>query len=171
MLPSQRSGGRFRTGWRWLWRSLLRRGWQRSSQDICGFPASLCLCLCLCWVRAPLLPDRQPGLITPVACWARARRKLRDVYRADPHSVAAEGLKPIRELYDVERGIACDPDDDRRKARKLSRLRVLDFFAWADGVLGQISARSPLAETLRYAVKLNPHLLAYTEDERLASGE
>jgi len=112
-------------------------------------------------------PDRQPGLITPVACWAHARRKLHDVYKADPHSVAAVGLKLIRELYDVERGIACDPADDRRKARKLSRLRALDFFAWADGVLAQISARSPLAEALRYAVKLKPQLLAYTEDGRL----
>jgi hypothetical protein len=112
-------------------------------------------------------PDRQPGLITPVACWAHARRKLHDVYKADPHSVAAEGLKLIRELYDVERGITCDPADDRRKARKLSRLRALDFFAWADGVLGQVSARSPLAEALRYAVKLKPQLLAYTEDGRL----
>ncbi len=112
-------------------------------------------------------PDRQPGLITPVACWAHARRKLHDVYKADPHSVAAEGLKLICELYHVERGIACDPADDRRKARKLSRLRALDFFAWADGVLAQISARSSLAEALRYAVKLKPQLLAYTEDGRL----
>ena len=111
--------------------------------------------------------DRQPGLIMPVACWAHARRKLHDVYKADPHSVAAEGLKLIRTLYDVERGIACDPADDRRKARKLSKLRALDFFAWADGVLAQVSARSPLAEALRYAVKLKPQLLAYTEDGRL----
>lgn len=111
--------------------------------------------------------DRQPGLITPVACWAHARSKLHDIYKADPHYVAAEGPKLIRELYDVERGIACDPADDRRKARKLSRLRALDFFAWADGMLAQASARLPLAEALRYAVKLKPQLLAYTEDGRL----
>lgn len=85
----------------------------------------------------------------------------------DPHSVAAKGLKLIRALYDVERGIACDPADDRRKARKLSRLRAMDFFTWAEGVLSQVSARSPLAEALRYAVKLKPQLLAYTEDGRL----
>ena len=113
------------------------------------------------------VPDRRSGLITPVACWAHARRKLHDVYKADPHSVAAEGLKIIGELYDVERGITCDPPDDRRKVRKLSKLRALDFFAWADGVLGKISARSPLAEALRYGVKLKPQLLTYTEDGRL----
>ena len=112
-------------------------------------------------------PDRKPGPITPVACWAHARRKLHDVYQADPSSVAAEGLRMIRGLYEVERGIAQDPHDDRRKARKLSKLTALDFFAWADGVLGQVSARTPLAEALRYAVRLKPALLAYTEDGRL----
>lgn len=43
----------------------------------------------------------------------------------------------------------------------------LDFFAWADEVLARASARSPLAEALRYAVKLKSALLAYTEDGRL----
>lgn len=84
-----------------------------------------------------------------------------------PLVLTADRLKLVHELYDVERGITCDPADDRHKARKLSRLRALDFFAWADGVLAQISARSPLAEALRYAVKLKPQLLAYTEDRRL----
>ncbi|MFV0622672.1 IS66 family transposase [Sphingomonas sp. ac-8] len=112
-------------------------------------------------------PDRKPGPITPVACWAHARRKLHDVFQADPSSVAAEGLRMIRDLYEVERGIVQDPHDDRRKARKLSKLTALDFFAWADNVLGQVSARTPLAEALRYAVRLKPALLAYTGDGRL----
>ena len=73
----------------------------------------------------------------------------------------------IGELYDVERQIAREPADFRRKARKLSKLKALDFFAWADDVLSRASARSPLAEALRYAVKLKPQLLAYTDDGRL----
>jgi transposase len=112
-------------------------------------------------------PDRKPGPIMPVACWAHARRKLHDVFQADPNSAAAEGLRMIRSLYEVERGITRDPHDDRRKARKLSKLTALDFFAWADNVLSQVSARTPLAEALRYAVRLKPALLAYTENGRL----
>ena len=112
-------------------------------------------------------PDRKPGPITPVACWAHARRKLHDVFQADPSSVAAQGLRMIRDLYEIERGIVQDPHDDRRKARKLSKLTALDFFAWADDVLGQVSARTPLAEALRYAVRLKLALLAYTGDGRL----
>jgi transposase len=111
--------------------------------------------------------DRQPAPITPVACWAHARRKLNDVYNADPNSAALDGLQMIGELYDVERQIVREPADFRRKARKLSKLKALDFFAWADEVLSRASARSPLAEALRYAVKLKPQLLAYTDDGRL----
>jgi len=37
-------------------------------------------------------PDRKPGPITLVASWAHARRKLHDVYHADPSSVAARGF-------------------------------------------------------------------------------
>ena len=113
------------------------------------------------------LANRQPGPITPVACWAHARRKLHEVHKADEASAASEGLRLIQALYEVERGITRDPYEDRRRARKLSRLRALEFFAWADDVLAKASARSPLAEALRYAVKLRPALLAYTEDGRL----
>lgn len=113
------------------------------------------------------MANRQPGPITAVACWAHARRKLHEVHKADEASVASEGLRLIQALYEVERGITRDPHDDRRRARKLSKLRALEFFAWADDVLAKISARSPLAEALRYAVKLRPALLAYTEDGRL----
>ncbi|WP_271184079.1 IS66 family transposase, partial [Novosphingobium resinovorum] len=111
--------------------------------------------------------DRQPAPITPVACWAHARRKLNDVYKADPNSAAIEGLQLIGELYDVEQQIVREPADFRRKARKLSKLKALDFFAWADDVVSRASARSPLAEALRYAVKLKPQLLTYTDDGRL----
>lgn len=112
-------------------------------------------------------PNREPGRITPVACWAHARRKLNDVYKADPNSVALKGLRMIRELYEVERQTEREPADFRRKARAASKLKALDFFAWAEDVLSKASARSPLAEALRYAVKLKPQLLTYTQDGRL----
>lgn len=111
--------------------------------------------------------DRKPAPITPVACWAHARRKLHDVHKADPHSAAGKALLMIRDLYDVERRIENEPPEHRCKARAASKLKALDFFAWAEDVLSRASARSPLAEALRYAVKLKPALLAYTDDGRL----
>lgn len=113
------------------------------------------------------VPDREPGRITPVACWAHARRKLHDVFKADEHSVASQGLDMIRDLYAIERQIDEAPAEQRQQARMASKANVLEFFAWADDVLSKVSARSPLAEALRYAVKLKPQLLTYTEDGRL----
>ena len=66
----------------------------------------------------------------------------------------------IRKLYAVERDIMQDPPKVRRKARKQSKLLALDSFAWADRVLAQCSARTRLAEALRFAVKLGAALLA-----------
>jgi transposase len=111
--------------------------------------------------------DRQPGRIKPVACWAHARRKLHDVYKADEHSAARQGLDMIRDLYAIERQIDGAPAEQRRRARIASKAEALEFFTWAEDVLSRASARSPLAEALRYAVKLKPQLLAYTDDGRL----
>lgn len=72
------------------------------------------------------------------------------------------GVERRRRYSDAERAAVL-----ARRARKLSKLKILDFFVWADDILARASARSPLAEALRYAVKLKPQLLAYTADGRL----
>jgi hypothetical protein len=73
----------------------------------------------------------------------------------------------IGELYDIERQIGYELPKRRRWDRAASKLKALDFFTWAEDVLSKASARAPLTEALRYAMKLNPALLAYTEDGRL----
>ncbi len=112
-------------------------------------------------------PTREAGIIVPVACWAHVRRKLYDVFKADNTSAAAVAIEKIKGLYEIERSIDAEPAEIRRRTRKLSKLKIFDFFVWADDILARASARSPLAEALRYAVKLKPQLLAYTEDGRL----
>ena len=113
-------------------------------------------------------PGRQPGDIREVACWAHVRRKLHDVYLADPKSLAAgSALRTIQALYEIERQIAHDPPEDRRTARKASKLKILAFFATAEGTLAKISARTPLALALRYALNRRKALLRYAGDGRL----
>lgn len=89
-----------------------------------------------------------------MACRAHVRRKLYDVFKADYTSGAAVAIEKIKGLYKIERPIDAEPVEIRRRARKLSKLKILDFFVWADDILARASARSPLAEALRYAVKL-----------------
>lgn len=70
----------------------------------------------------------------------------------------------IRDLHAIERLIDGVPAEQRRQARLASKAKALEFFAWAEDVLSRASARSPLAEALRYAVKLKAQLLVYTDD-------
>jgi transposase len=113
-------------------------------------------------------PGRRPGDIHEVACWAHVRRKINDVFVADPKSLTAHSvLRAIQELYEIERRIVSEPSDDRRKARKASKLKILDFFVSAEATLAKISARTPLALALRYALNRREALLRYTDDGRL----
>lgn len=114
------------------------------------------------------VPGRRPGDIHEVACWAHVRRKLHDVYVVDPKSLAAgSALRAIQALYEIERQIAHDPPDDRRTARKVSKLKILEFFATAEATLAKISARTPLALALCYALNRREALLRFTGDGRL----
>jgi transposase len=113
------------------------------------------------------VPGRLPGDIHEVACWAHVRRKIHDVHVATPNAATHHALALIAGFYEVERGIMCDPADERRKARKLSKLRILEFFAWAEQTLAKISAKTPLAGALLYALRRKDALLRYTGDGHL----
>lgn len=73
----------------------------------------------------------------------------------------------IAGLYDIERRNENEPPEQRWRNCAAAKLQALGFFAWAEDVLSKASARLPLAQALRYAVKLKPALLAYTDDGRL----
>lgn len=80
-------------------------------------------------------PKRTEGVIAPVACWAHVRRKLYDVFKADNTAAAALAVEKIKELYEIERAIDAEPPDVRLRARKLSKLKILAFFVWADDII------------------------------------
>lgn len=81
--------------------------------------------------------------------------------------VAAVAMAKIKEIFEIERRIVAEPPKIRLRARKLSKLKIFDFFVWSDDILARASACSPLAEALRYTVRLKSQLLAYTEGGRL----
>jgi transposase len=110
---------------------------------------------------------RQPGDIVEVACWAHVRRKINDVHVATPNAATHHALTLIAEFYGIERHITHDPPEDRRKARNASKLKILIFFRWIDEVLAKISAKTPLAGALLYALRRKEALLRYTDDGRL----
>ena len=104
------------------------------------------------------------GPIREVACLAHVRRKFFDVHQAQGSAVAAEALKRIAALYAVEeknRG----QRPDRRAAARQDQARPLlnDLVHWLHTQLPGLSAKTPLAAAIRYALKRLQRLRPYLE--------
>ena len=107
------------------------------------------------------------GAITEVACWAHARRKIFDVWKAKQSTIAKDALDQIARLYRIEarlRGL----DPEARRAGRADARPILDgFFATAQAALGRISAKTALAEAFLYASKRRTQLSRYLDNGRL----
>jgi transposase len=111
------------------------------------------------------------GDVQEVACWAHARRPWWDLFRStgrDPNSLAGQALQRIRALYEIE-------DDIRgqapalRKAQRQARAGPLleQMRQWLEGLLGRVSARSDMAQAVRYSLVRWKALTRYVDDGRL----
>jgi hypothetical protein len=103
------------------------------------------------------------GKVTEVACMAHIRRKFVDIHKAQGSAIAEEAIKRIAKLYGVEKKVRGQPPDQRVQARQ-SRSKAIfdDLETWLHTQLTRISAKSPLAGAIRYALtrmkKLRPWL-------------
>lgn len=84
-------------------------------------------------------------------CWSHVRRKFYDL--ADNSQVATEILRRIAMLYVIEDEVRSLPPEQRRAARaEHSRVIVEDLKPYLEARLRQVSAKSKLAEAIRYAL-------------------
>jgi hypothetical protein len=94
------------------------------------------------------------GSVELAFCWVHARRKFFEFHYATASPVAAEALRRIAELYQIEARIrGCPPDARARIRQAESRLLIDAMRTWLQGELGRISAKSTLAEAIRYALR------------------
>jgi transposase len=113
-----------------------------------------------------------PGLppmpaITEVACWAHSRRSIFDVWQSTKSTVAKAALDQIGEFYAIEDKARFAPPDERL-AHRAALIPLLDaFFTWAQATERKLSARSDLAEALRYIIKRRTALTRFATDARL----
>ena len=99
-------------------------------------------------------------------CWSHARRKFYDLAEKSP--VAAEILKRIARLYEVEDQVRGSSAEQRRAMRdEHSRILVDDLKVYLDARLRQLSAKSKLAEAIRYAVSRWDGLVRFLDDGRI----
>jgi transposase len=112
--------------------------------------------------------EGMPAAVTEVACWAHARRYFFDVHRQNGSPIAKEALDSIGALFDIERTIAGQLPERRRRIRQEAAKPRLDALAgWFDERLERIPGRSELAGAIRYARSRWDALTRYLDDGRL----
>ncbi len=95
----------------------------------------------------------KPGPITEVACWSHCRRNIFDVWEATKSPVAKEALDRIAAVYAIEDKARFAPVAEPVEHRKETAPLLEKFFTWAEATEKKLSAKSPLAEALRYTIK------------------
>ena len=99
-------------------------------------------------------------------CWAHVRRKFYEL--ADNSPVATEVLGRIAALYAIEEEVRGSPAEQRRLVRhERSRVIADDLRHYLDARLRQLSAKSKLAEAIRYALTRWNGLAWFLEDGRV----
>ena len=94
---------------------------------------------------------------------AHIRRKFFDIHTSQGSAIAEEALARIQKLYEVEAEARGQPPD-RRKVIRQDKARPVfdDLGVWLQTQLVRISAKSPLAGAIRYALirmkRLRPYL-------------
>lgn len=101
-------------------------------------------------------------------CWAHVRRKFVELTKVDSGSIAAEAVKQINALYDVERDINGLPPDERRRRRQTEAIPILEQLnTWLDTNIQQCVKRSPMSNAIQYARKQWPDLVRYADDGKI----
>lgn len=113
-------------------------------------------------------PDRPGGAITLAFCLAHARRKFFEIYETSQSTIAAEALQQIRAVYEIEARIRGLPAVERVRIRQAETKPALDAFkAWLMLRLAEGSAKSNLAEAIRYTLGHWDGLMVFLTDGRV----
>ena len=92
------------------------------------------------------------------------RRKFFDVHQAQGSALAGEALERIAALYALERPIRGQPPERRAAVRQAQAQPLLDDLEhWLRSQLPRLSAKTPLAGAMRYALTRLKRLRPYLE--------
>ncbi len=102
--------------------------------------------------------------VTELGCLAHARRKFFDLYAANKSVVAAEALRRIGELYEVERQAQELDAGDRLQLRQANAQPKLDeLHAWLIQTRMTVADGGATAKAMDYTIKRWPALIRYVE--------
>ena len=113
----------------------------------------------------------EDGRIVEAACWSHARRKFYDIHeqqRKLPGTVAHEALQRIAAIFAIEADIQGQRPEERMRQRQLRTRPVLDELQrWLVATLTEISAKSPMALAIGYAMSNWRALIRFVDDGRM----
>jgi transposase len=113
-------------------------------------------------------PNREGGAVTLAHCWAHVRRKFFDIAQGSPSPIAAEALKRIAVLYQIETEIRGRSAEARRAVRQdRAKPAVEALKVWLMERLAEVSGKSVIAGAIRYALGLWEGLIRFLEDGRI----
>jgi transposase len=97
---------------------------------------------------------RKPAPITEAGCWAHGRRKLFELAKLARAPLAAEAVRRIDAIFDVERSINGLPAEQRLavRQRQVARL-VAELETWMRGARATISRHAEVAKAMDYMLK------------------
>jgi transposase len=112
--------------------------------------------------------DREGGRIVEAGCWSHARRKVWDIH-VRQHKLAGtlahQALERMGEVFKIEARIQGQSPDERRRVRRESTAPLLkDLRAWMHATLMQVSAKSPMALAIGYALSNWTALTRFVDD-------
>jgi transposase len=106
--------------------------------------------------------------ITLAFCWAHLRRKFFDIAKDGNAPIASEALERIAALYAIEKTIRGRSAGERRAVRQdKSKPLVLALKAWLEQQLARVSAKSLVADAIRYALHHWDGLTLFLDDGRV----
>ena len=118
--------------------------------------------------RALADPKRAGGPATLAFCWAHWRRQFFDLAKSPPAPIAAEALKRIAELYEIEAEIRGNGAEERRAARQQKTKPLAEALkAWLEKTLAQVAVGSSIALAIRYALSRWGGLVRFLDDGRI----
>lgn len=111
------------------------------------------------------------GRVQEVACWAHARRPWWDLFldsKRDADCVAAQALRRIRALYEIEEQIRGQPPEVRKAQRQARAGPLLEALqTWLQALLPRVSVKSDIAQAIGYSLNRWKALTRYVDDGRL----
>ena len=99
-------------------------------------------------------PGRKPGPVTEAGCWAHGRRKLFDLAKVARAPLAAEAVRRIDAIFDVERSIHGLPAEQRLTLRQTHVAPLAaELETWMRAARGKMSRHAEVAKAMDYMLK------------------